>query len=146
MGAGAIHQDFYHRLSMCFGHIAHCDRATFYATWFTRDQDRLRFLEKTLKWPCWGDLDYTFSMSSAPFSRRCASGITWPATNCAWPKRSGREMETLRRLETKYRVPANRTDDAGAITVDLAVVDIVARQPGHLDTRSPVCTAPRRNA
>jgi hypothetical protein len=30
-------------------------------------------------------------------------------------------METLRRLETKYRVPANRKDDAGAMTADLAI-------------------------
>ncbi|HEY1254612.1 MAG TPA: hypothetical protein VGF01_07515, partial [Terracidiphilus sp.] len=52
-------KDFYHRLSMCFGHIAHCDRATFYETWFTTDHDRLRFLEKALKWPCWGDPEYT---------------------------------------------------------------------------------------
>jgi hypothetical protein len=36
------------------------------------------------------------------------------------------EMETLRRLEAKYRVPANRTDDAGAITADLAVVEPVS--------------------
>ena len=28
-------KDFYHRLSMCFGHIAHVDRPTFYETWFT---------------------------------------------------------------------------------------------------------------
>jgi hypothetical protein len=54
-------KDFYHRLSMCFGHIAHVDRPTFYETWFTCDHDRLRFLEKTLKWPCWGDPEYTFS-------------------------------------------------------------------------------------
>ena len=54
-------KDFYHRLSMCFGHIAHMDRPTFYETWFTCDHDRLRFLEKTLKWPCWGDPEYTFS-------------------------------------------------------------------------------------
>ena len=46
---------------MCFGHIAHVDRPTFYETWFTSDHDRLRFLEKTLKWPCWGDPEYTFS-------------------------------------------------------------------------------------
>jgi hypothetical protein len=37
-----------------------------------------------------------------------------------------REMETLRRLEAKYRVPANRTDDAGAITAGLAVVEPVS--------------------
>jgi len=83
-------KDFYHRLSMCFGHIAHIDRPTFYETWFTCDLDRLRFLEKTLKWPCWAIRSTPFLMSSAPFSRRCASATTWPAINCVWPKRSGR--------------------------------------------------------
>jgi hypothetical protein len=84
-------KDFYHRLSMCFGHIAHVDRPTFYETWFTSDQDRLRFLEKTLKWPCWGDPEYTFS-------------------------------DVERAIQQEVR---NRTDDAGAITVDLAVVEPV---------------------
>jgi len=37
-----------------------------------------------------------------------------------------REMEMLKRLETKYRVPANRTDDAGTITAGLAVVEPVS--------------------
>jgi hypothetical protein len=33
------------------------------------------------------------------------------------------DMETLRRLDSKYRVPANRTDDAGATTADLAIAE-----------------------
>ena len=37
-------KSFYHRLSMCFSHIAHYDAAGFYETWFTSDADRLRFL------------------------------------------------------------------------------------------------------
>jgi hypothetical protein len=44
-----------------------------------------------------------------------------------------REMETLRRLEAKYRVPANRTDDAGAMSADLAAPDptspVIERTP-----------------
>ena len=53
-------EKFYNRLSNTFGHIAHYDRATFYSTWFTCDADRLRFLEHALKWPCWGDPEFTF--------------------------------------------------------------------------------------
>jgi hypothetical protein len=40
----AFSKSFYNRLSMCFSHIAHYDAAGFYATWFTTDADRLRFL------------------------------------------------------------------------------------------------------
>jgi len=44
----AFSKSFYNRLSMCFSHIAHYDAAGFYATWFTTDADRLRFLRHTL--------------------------------------------------------------------------------------------------
>ena len=81
-------KDFYHRLSMCFGHIAHMDRPTFYETWFTCDQDRLRFLEKTLKWPCWGDPEYTFSDVERAIQQEVRSAITLPATNCVQRRRS----------------------------------------------------------
>jgi hypothetical protein len=119
-------KDFYHRLSMCFGHIAHVDRPTFYETWFTSDQDRLRFLEKTLKWPCWGDPEYTFSDVERAIQQevRKRNYLARYQLRVAEAERA-REMETLRRLEAKYRVPANRTDDAGAITADLAVVEPV---------------------
>ena len=77
-------KDFYHRLSMCLGTLRTSMPATFYETWFTCDHDRLRFLEKTLKWPCWGNPGFTPPpMLSAPFNRKCASGITWHATSCA---------------------------------------------------------------
>jgi hypothetical protein len=117
-------KDFYQRLSMCFGHIAHCDRGTFYETWFTRDQDRLRFLEKTLKWPCWGDPEYTFSDVERAIQQevRKRNYLARYQLRVAEAERAY-EMETLRRLEAKYRVPSNRTDDAGATTADLATAE-----------------------
>jgi hypothetical protein len=117
---------FYHRLSMCFGHIAHMDRPTFYQTWFTSDQDRLRFLEKTLKWPCWGDPEYTFSDVERAIQQevRKRNYLARYQLRVAEAEKA-REIETLRRLEAKCRVPSNRTDDAGAITAGLAVVEPV---------------------
>jgi hypothetical protein len=117
-------KDFYHRLSMCFGHIAHMDRPTFYETWFTSDQDRLRFLEKTLKWPCWGDPEYTFSDVERAIQQevRKRNYLARYQLRVAEAERT-REMETLRRLETKYRASSNRTDDAGATTADLATAE-----------------------
>jgi len=127
-------KDFYHRLSMCFGNIAHCDRATFYETWFTTDHDRLRSLEKALKWPCWGDPEYTFSDVERAIQQevRKRNFLARYQLRVAEAERA-REMETLRRLETKYRAPANRTDDAGATTADLAIAapssPVVERTP-----------------
>jgi hypothetical protein len=126
-------KDFYHRLSMCFGHIAFVDRPTFYETWFTSDQDRLRFLEKTLKWPCWGDPVYTFSdveraVQQEVRKRNCLARYQLRVAEAV----RAREMETLRRLEAKYRVPTNRTNDACAMTADLAIaepVPVIERTP-----------------
>ena len=127
-------KDFYHRLSMCFGHIAHCDRATFYETWFTTDHDRLRFLEKALKWPCWGDPEYTFSDVERAIQQevRKRNFLARYQLRAAEAERES-EMETLRRLENKYRVPANRTDDASATTPALATAEpsspVIERSP-----------------
>jgi hypothetical protein len=114
-------KDFYHRLSMCFGHIAHVDRPTFYETWFTSDQDRLRFFEKTLKWPCWGDPEYTFSDVERAIQQevRNRNYLARYQLRAAEAERAS-EMEMLRRLEAKYRVPASRTGDAGTMSPDVA--------------------------
>ena len=127
-------KDFYQRLSMCFGHIAHMDRPTFYETWFTCDLDRLCFLEKTLNWPCWGDPEYTFSDVERAIQQevRKRNYLARYQLRVVEAERA-REMETLRRLEAKYRVPANRTNAAGAMTADLAIAE-----PSPVIERIPV--------
>jgi hypothetical protein len=100
----AFSKSFYNRLSMCFSHIAHGDRTGFYKTWFTSDANRLRFLEHTLRWPCWGDPEYTFCdveraiqqeirkrNYQARYELRVAEAVRFS------------EIETLSRLEAKYR-------------------------------------------
>ena len=52
---------FYNRLSQCFGHIAHFNEHQFYEEFFTTPEDRRRFIDMTLKWPCHGDPSYTYS-------------------------------------------------------------------------------------
>jgi hypothetical protein len=127
-------KDYDQRLSMCFGHIAHCDRGTFYETWFRRDQDRLRFLEKTLKWPCWGDPEYTFSDVESAIQQevRERNYLARYQLRVAEAERAS-DMETLRRLEAKYRVPADRADNAGANAADLAIAEssspVIERTP-----------------
>ena len=106
-------KDFYHRLSCCFGHIAHYDRATFYETWFASDCDRLRFLEHTLRWPCWGDPGLTFSDVERAIQQeiRNRNYLARYELRAAEAARSG-EMETLKRLEAKYRTVASHQPDA----------------------------------
>lgn len=118
-------KDFYHRLSMCFGNIAHCDRVTFYETWFTSDRDRLRFLEKTLKWPCWGDPEFTFCDVERAIQQevRKRNYLVHYQLRVAEAERTS-ELETLRRLEAKYRVPANQSPDTNAIAAD-----VIAQEP-----------------
>ena len=99
---------FYRRLSMCFGHIAHCDRSGFYETWFSSEEKRLRFVQHTLRAHCYGQPEFTFSDVEravqqviqrlnllARFELRAAQS-TYSA-----------ETAALARLEAKYRVSAS---------------------------------------
>ena len=106
-------KDFYHRLSCCFGHIANYDRATFYKTWFASERDRVRFLEHILRWPCWGDPEYTFSDVERAIQQevRKRNYLARYELRAAEAVRSG-EMETLKRLEAKYRTVASHQPDA----------------------------------
>ncbi len=52
---------FYRRLSMTFGHIAHYNRGGFWEEFFTTTADKVRFLEQTLQYPCYGDPAWTYS-------------------------------------------------------------------------------------
>jgi hypothetical protein len=117
-------KSLYNRLSMCFGHIAHYDRSTFYETWFTSDADRLRFLRHGLKHPCWGSPEHTFCDLERAIQReiRRRNYLGRYELRAAEGLRSA-EMATLGRLEAKYRprsaessaqtsVPLTSVDDA----------------------------------
>lgn len=97
---------FYDRLSMTFGHIAHCDIEGFYSTWFTRDRHRLGFVTKLLRWPCHGDPRFTFSdvehaVQRVMLERNYLARFELRAAEAL---RSA-EMKDLERLEAKYRMP-----------------------------------------
>jgi hypothetical protein len=98
---------FYNRLSNTFGHIAHFNRTTFYSTWFTCDADRLRFLEQTLEWPCWGEAGFTFCDVERALQRevRRRNYVGCYELRAAESLRSA-EMAILARLEAKYRPAA----------------------------------------
>jgi hypothetical protein len=118
---------------MCFGNIAHYDLATFYGTWFTSDADRMRFLRHTLAWPCWGDPEYTFCDVERAIQHeiRKRNYLARYELRAAEAVRSS-EMETLKRLEAKYRIIASQHPNAdSALSIPPAVTqeDARARMP-----------------
>jgi len=54
-------EKFYLRLSYCFGHIAHYSKAGFIGEYFTSAEAKHRFLKDTMRHPCFGDPNWTFS-------------------------------------------------------------------------------------
>ena len=72
-------KSFYNRLSMCFGHIAHYNRTQFYEEWFSSLAAQVRFLKHTLRFPCYGDPEYTFSDVERAIQRE----ICQPQLPCA---------------------------------------------------------------
>jgi hypothetical protein len=96
---------FYSRLSMTFGHIAHCDIEGFYSTWFTRDRHRLGFVQKLLHWPCHGDPKFTFSdvehaVQQVMLKRNYLERYEPQAAEAL----RAAELRELGHLEAKYRV------------------------------------------
>ena len=97
---------FYNRLSNCFGHIAHYNLQSFYSTWFASDEARLRFLQNTLRFPCYGDPAYTFSDVERAIKtelRRRPLIEHYEARIAAVVR--ARELAQLERLQAKYGVP-----------------------------------------
>ena len=114
-------EKFYKRLSKTFGHIAHYDRPTFYATWFTSDADQLRFLQNALRWPCWGDPAFTFCDVERALQREISKRnyLALYELKAAESLRSA-EMVILERLEAKYRPVATRSTEETVDTVTAA--------------------------
>lgn len=105
----------YNRLSMTFGHIAHYDRAGFYDTWFTRARHKAAFIDKTLRWPCHGDPEYTFSDVEQAIQRAVRERNYLARFELrAAEELCIAELKDLERLEAKYRNqrPPERVDTA----------------------------------
>lgn len=69
-------KEFYRRLSNTFGHIAHYNQLGFWEEFFTTTADKVRFIEMTLNFPCYGSPEYTFCDAEREIQRRLhESGI-----------------------------------------------------------------------
>jgi len=101
----------YHRLSMMFGHIAHYGRAQFYEEWFSSLAAQVRFLKHTLRFPCYGDPEYTFSDVERAIQREIGNrnSVVRYQLRLAEEQQAA-DLALLRQLESKYRTPVAERD------------------------------------
>ena len=96
---------FYQRLSMTFGHIAHFNQHSFFETFFSTIEGKVRFLRMTLAHPCYGDPAWTYSDVERALQ-------TWLRENDVLARYEDRlaeeteaaERAVLARLQAKYGV------------------------------------------
>ena len=104
-------KSFYNRLSMCFGHIAHYNRAQFYEEWFSSLAAQVRFLKHTLRFPCYGDPEYTFSDVERAIQREISNRNYLARYELRLAEeQQATNLALLRQLESKYRTPVRERD------------------------------------
>ena len=102
----------YGRLSNCFGHIAHYNSTGFYEEWFLSLSAQVRFLEHTLRFPCYGDPEFTFSDVESEIQREIRNRNYLPRYRLLLAEEQrGAELTLLERLEDKYRCPAKGIEE-----------------------------------
>jgi hypothetical protein len=108
---------FYNRLSMCFGHIAHYNRNQFYEEWFSSLAAQVRFLKHTLRFPCYGDPEYTFSDVEMAIQREIVNRNYLARYELRLAEeQQATDLALLRQLESKYRTPVGERDQEPRIT------------------------------
>ena len=97
---------FYNRLSMCFSHIAHYNRTQFYEEWFLSLAAQVQFLKHTLRFPCYGDPEYTFSDVERAIQREIVNRNYLARYELRLAEEhQATDVALLRQLESKYRTP-----------------------------------------
>jgi hypothetical protein len=108
---------FYNRLSMCYGHIAHYNRTQFYEEWFSSLAAQVRFLKHTLRFPCYGDPEYTFSDVERAIQREIVNRNYLALYELRLAEeQQATDLALLRQLESKYRTLAGERDQEPRIT------------------------------
>jgi len=103
---------FYTRLSMTFGNIAHYNRTQFYEEWFSSLAAQVRFLKHTLRFPCYGDPEYTFSDVERAIQREIVNRNYLARYELRLAEEhQATDLALLRQLESKYRTPVGERDE-----------------------------------
>jgi len=104
-------RSFYNRLSMCFGHIAHYCRSQFYEEWFSSVAAQVRFLNHTLRFPCYGNPEYTFSDVERAIQREIVNRNYLSRYELRLAEeQQAIDLALLRQLESKYRTRVAERD------------------------------------
>jgi hypothetical protein len=99
-------KSLHNRLSMRFGHIAHYSRTQFYEEWFSSLAGQVRFLKHTLRFPCYGDPEYTFSDVERAIQREIGNRNYLALYELRLAeKQQSTDLALLKQLESKYRTP-----------------------------------------
>ena len=94
---------FYNRLSMTFGHIAHTNMHGFWGVFFEELPGKIRFLERTVRWPCHGDPAFTYSdVERALQSWLLQNGVLAKYEQRLAQETEAAELAELARLKEKY--------------------------------------------
>jgi hypothetical protein len=110
-------KSFYNRLSMCFGHIAHYNHTQFYEEWFSSLDAQVRFLKHTLRFPCYGDPEYTFSDVERAVQREIVNRNYLARYELRLAEeQQANDLALLRKLESKYWTPVEERDQEPRIT------------------------------
>ena len=110
-------KSFYNRLSMCFAHIANYNRTQFYEEWFSSLAAQVRFLKHTLRFPCYGDPEYTFSDVERAIQREIVDRNYLARYELRMAEeQQATDLELLRQLESKYRAPVEEREQEPRIT------------------------------
>ena len=101
----------------------------------------LRFLRHTLAWPCWGDPEFTFCDVERAIQQeiRKRNYLARYELRAAEAVRSG-EMETLKRLEAKYRTVASHQPDADSAPTIPSVSRARSSQDKNARASQPLLT------
>ena len=97
-------QAFYRELAGHFGMIAWYDKHGFWAEYFTRLPDKLRFVEEIVGHACYGLPEYTYSdLERVVIARLRSAGIVERLRAAAAQEREAIERALLNRLIERYR-------------------------------------------
>jgi len=94
---------FYRRLSMTFGHIAHYNQYGFWDVFFTNVNDKVSFIEQTLRHPCYGDAAWTYcDVERALQTWLLENNVLRNVMQEANEERVASDLATLARLKKEY--------------------------------------------
>ena len=102
-------------------HNAHYNRTQFYEEWFSSLAAQVRFLKHTLRFPCYGDPEYTFSDVERAIQREIVNRNYLARYELRLAEeQQATDLALLRQLESKYWTPVGERDQEPRITAPSA--------------------------